>query len=93
MNLYLSAKSIVIVYLQTDKLRLAFVKYSLQSLNIVLQMKTIVNGSLTIVYKSSLSTVKLCLAHFCEFGVPYAFTVVKLSLSFVNHSLQTVSYS
>ena len=52
MNLYLSAKSIVIVYLYTDKLRLAFVKYSLQSLNIVLQMKNIVNGSLTIVYNS-----------------------------------------
>jgi hypothetical protein len=51
-NLCLSAKSIVIVYFKPDKLRLAFVKYSLQSLNIVLQMKTIVNGSLTIVYNS-----------------------------------------
>ena len=46
------SKSIVIVYLKTDKLRLAVVNYSLQSLNIVLQMKTIVNGSLTIVYNS-----------------------------------------
>ena len=52
MNLCLSAKSIVIVYLKTDKLRLAFVKNSLQSLNIVLQMKTIVNGAQTIVYNS-----------------------------------------
>ena len=52
MNLYLSAKSIVIVYLKTDKLRLAVVKYSLQPLNIVLQMKTIVHESLTIVYNS-----------------------------------------
>jgi hypothetical protein len=42
-NLYFSAKSIVIVYLKTDKLRLAIVNYSLQLLNIVLQLKTIVH--------------------------------------------------
>jgi hypothetical protein len=44
------SKSIVIVYLKTDNLRLAVVNYSLQSLNLVLQMKTLVNESLTIVY-------------------------------------------
>lgn len=36
-------------YLETDKLRLSFVNYSSQLLNIVLQMKTKVNKSLTLV--------------------------------------------
>lgn len=54
MNLYryLSEKSIVNVYLQADKLTSAFVSYNLQPLNTVLQKKTLVNKSLTIVYGS-----------------------------------------
>lgn len=48
-NLNLSAKSIVNVYLQTEKLRFAFVNYSLQSLDMDLQIKTIGNKSLNIV--------------------------------------------
>lgn len=54
MNLYryLSEKSIVNVYLHTDKPTSAFVSYSLQPLNTVLQIKMLVNKSLTIVYGS-----------------------------------------
>lgn len=48
MNLDLSAKSVVNVNLQTEKLRLESVNYRLQLLSIGLQIKTLINKSLTI---------------------------------------------
>lgn len=71
-------------YLETDKLRFSIVNYSSQLLNIVLQMKSKVNKSLTLVCgsktvlsyhavdKPNLLNVQLYVyVHFCQFGVPY----------------------
>jgi hypothetical protein len=52
MWIYIYQQNLLLSFTKTDKFTLAIVNYSLQSLNIVLQMKTTVNESLTIVYNS-----------------------------------------
>lgn len=82
----------IYIYLQSILLTFSFrqVRLSLEPLNMVLQIKTIVKQSLTIVSadKPCFSTVNLYtqLDHFCDFGLPgaYPFTRknVKYSTSF-----------